>query len=73
MLKFTFKDSVWFVGIVASLGVTWGMWSERLQAVEVKADSVFEMQKDIAVIKEKLEWMEEYMIKTYEDNSKINW
>ena len=31
------------------------------------------MQKDIAVIKEKLEWMEEYMIKTYEDNSRINW
>ena len=73
MFKFTFKDSVWFIGIIASLGVTWGMWSERLQAVEVKADSVTQMQQDIAIIKEKLEWMEEYMIKTYEDNSRVNW
>tara|TARA_R110000803_G_scaffold34146_1_gene74731 strand:+ start:1404 stop:1625 length:222 start_codon:yes stop_codon:yes gene_type:complete len=73
MLGFSLKDSIWFIGIVVSLGVTWGMWSERLQAVEAKADSVFEMQKDIAVIKEKLEWMEQYIIKTYEDNSRINW
>ena len=73
MFKFTFKDSVWFIGIIASLGVTWGMWSERLQAVEVKADSVAQMQQDIAIIKEKLEWIEEYMIKTYEVNSRVNW
>ena len=38
-----------------------------------KADSVAQMQQDIAIIKEKLEWIEEYMIKTYEDNSRVNW
>ena len=59
---------IWLIGIVASLSVTWGMWSERLEAVERKADSVAEMQQDIAVIKEKIIWMEEYMIKTYDDS-----
>ena len=59
---------IWLIGIVASLSVTWGMWSERLEAVEKKADSVAEMQQDIAVIKEKIIWMEEYMIKTYDDS-----
>ena len=51
--------------------MTWGMWSERLNAVEKKADSVAEMQQDIAIIKEKLlqlddrtQWIEEFLIKT---------
>ncbi len=51
--------------------MTWGMWSERLNAVEKKADTVAEMQQDIAVIKEKIlqmddriMWIEEFLIKT---------
>ena len=62
---------IWLIGIVASLSVTWGMWSERLNAVERKADSVAKMQQDIAVIKEKIiqmddrvMWIEEFLIKT---------
>ena len=54
-----------------SFGVTWGMWSERLNAVEKKADAVAQMQQDIAVIKEKIiqmddrvMWIEEFLIKT---------
>ena len=53
--------------------MTWGMWSERLNAVEKKADSVAKMQQDIAVIKEKIiqmddrvMWIEEFLIKTVE-------
>jgi len=42
--------------------MTWGMWSERLEAVEAKADSVNQMQQDIAVIKEKIMWMESYLM-----------
>jgi hypothetical protein len=70
-MEFTKKDIIWLVGIVASLSVTWGMWSERLNAVERKADSVAKMQQDIAVIKEKIiqmddkiMWIEEFLIKT---------
>ena len=62
---------VWLIGIIASLSVTWGMWSERLNAVERKADAVAKMQQDIAVIKEKIiqmddrvMWIEEFLIKT---------
>ena len=54
--------------------MTWGMWSERLNAVEEKADSVSQMQQDIAVIKtqiqaidEKMSWMEEFLIKNYNE------
>tara|TARA_R100001460_G_scaffold96023_1_gene138302 strand:- start:324 stop:545 length:222 start_codon:yes stop_codon:yes gene_type:complete len=70
-MEFTKKDMIWLIGIVASLSVTWGMWSERLNAVERKADSVAKMQQDIAVIKEKIiqmddrvMWIEEFLIKT---------
>lgn len=51
-----------YIAILVSLGMTWGMWSERLEAVETKADSVTQMQQDIAVIKEKIMWMESYLM-----------
>ena len=50
-----------YVVLIATVGMTWGMWSERLNAVEKKADSVAQMQQDIAVIKEKIIWMESYL------------
>ena len=34
--------------------MTWGMFTERLNAVEKKADRVAEMQQDIAIIKSKI-------------------
>jgi len=51
-----------YLVILASLAMTWGMWSERLEAVETKADSITQMQQDIAVIKEKIIWIENYLI-----------
>jgi len=51
-----------YIVIVASLAMTWGMWSQRLEAVETKADSISAMQQDIAVIKEKIIWIENYLI-----------
>jgi hypothetical protein len=60
-----------YVVLIATVGMTWGMWSERLNAVEKKADSVAQMQQDIAVIKskiiqmdDKIAWIEEFLIKT---------
>tara|TARA_R110001606_G_C15274643_1_gene639895 strand:+ start:262 stop:489 length:228 start_codon:yes stop_codon:yes gene_type:complete len=74
MFKFNTKDMLWLAGLVLSFGVTWGMWSERLNAVEKKANSVTEMQQDIAVIKvqlqsmdDKMAWMEEFLIKNYKE------
>lgn len=51
-----------YLVILASLAMTWGMWSERLEAVEAKANSISQMQQDIAVIKEKIIWIENYLI-----------
>ena len=72
--KIDFKTVLPYLVLLATLAMTWGMWSERLNAVEKKADSVAEMQQDIAVIKtqilaidEKMSWMEEFLIKNYSE------
>ena len=61
-MKIDLKVVLPYIVIVASLAMTWGMWSERLEAVEKKADSVAQMQQDIAIIKEKIMCMESYLI-----------
>jgi hypothetical protein len=72
--KIEIKTVLPYVVLIATIGMTWGMWSERLNAVEKKADSVAQMQQDIAVIKtqilaidEKMGWMEEFLIKNYSE------
>ena len=72
--KIDFKTVLPYLVLLATLAMTWGMWSERLNAVEKKADSVAEMQQDIAVIKaqlnsmdEKMDWMESFLIKNYKE------
>jgi len=54
--------------LIMELGfaMTWGMWAERLDALETKTDNISTMQQDIGIIKEKIIWMEEYLIKTRE-------
>ena len=53
-IKIEMKTVLPYVVLIATVGMTWGMWSERLNAVEKKADSVAQMQQDIAVIKSKI-------------------
>ena len=73
-MKLEIKTVLPYLVLFGTLAMTWGMWSERLNAVEKKADSVAEMQQDIAVIKaqlksmdEKMSWMEEFLIKNYSE------
>jgi hypothetical protein len=61
-MKIDLKVILPYIVILASLAMTWGMWSERLEAVEKKADAVAQMQQDIAIIKEKIMWMESYLM-----------
>ena len=72
--KIELKTVLPFLVLLVTLAMTWGMWSERLNAVEKKADSVAEMQQDLAVIKaqlksmdEKMSWMESFLIKNYNE------
>lgn len=60
-----------YLVMIVGFAVSWGMLSQRLDAVEKKADMVLEMHTDIAVIKEKImqmddrtAWIEEFLIKT---------
>ena len=72
-MKIELKTILPYLVLIASLAMTWGMWSERLEAVEKKVDAVAQMQQDIAIIKErilqmddKIMWIEEFLIKTVE-------
>ena len=62
-MKLDLKTILPYLILLVSIGMTWGMFSERLDAVETKVDAVIKMQQDIAVIKEKIMWMEAYLIK----------
>tara|TARA_B100001939_G_C16893855_1_gene596668 strand:+ start:1201 stop:1398 length:198 start_codon:yes stop_codon:yes gene_type:complete len=62
-MKLDLKTILPYLVLLVTIGMTWGMFSERLDAVERKADSVALIQQDIAVIKEKIMWMEAYLIK----------
>tara|TARA_Y100001951_G_C11252061_1_gene247050 strand:+ start:411 stop:629 length:219 start_codon:yes stop_codon:yes gene_type:complete len=39
-MTFNFKDSIWFVGIIVAMGVTWGMMSQRVTALEQDVDKM---------------------------------
>jgi hypothetical protein len=73
-MKIDIKTILPYLVLGGTILMTWGMWSERLNAVEEKADSVAKMQQDIAVIKaqlksmdDKMSWMEEFLIKNYKE------
>ena len=39
-MTFTIKDSIWIIGVFLALGVTWGMTSQRVTAVEKDMDRI---------------------------------
>ena len=77
-MKLDLKTILPYIVLVCTIAMTWGMWSERLNAVEDKADTVSQMQQDIAIIKntlstmndrmnkmdDRIAWIEEFLIKT---------
>ena len=58
-MKLDLKTALPYIVLAGTIIMTWGMWSERIEAVEKKANSVAEMQQDIAVIKFQIETMQE--------------
>ena len=56
-MSFNFKDRVWFIGVILALGMTWGMTSQRISAMEKDVDRIenalilfTKMESRIAVI-----------------------
>ena len=41
-MTFTIKDSIWIVGVFLALGITWGMTSQRVTALEKDVDRMEE-------------------------------
>ena len=39
-MTFTIKDSIWIVGVFLALGITWGMTSQRVTAMEKDMDRI---------------------------------
>ena len=51
-----------FIPMLLTVGIIYGTLNTKVKAIEVKVDNVTQMQQDIAVIKEKIMWMESYLI-----------
>jgi hypothetical protein len=62
-MKLEIKVILPYIALIVGLGMSWGMFTERLDAVETKADRIADMQTDIAIIKEKIMWIESYLMK----------
>jgi hypothetical protein len=58
-MKIDIRTALPYLVLAGTVIMTWGMWSERIEAVERKADSVTEMQQDIAVIKIQIATMQQ--------------
>jgi len=67
-MKLELKVILPYIALIVGLGMSWGMFSERLDAVETKADKISQMQTDIAIIKEKIMWIEEYLLESRKQN-----
>ena len=53
-MKIDIKTIATYATIFITIGITWGMFTERLDALEQKANTITEIKSDIAVIKEKI-------------------
>jgi hypothetical protein len=67
-MKLELKVILPYIALIVGLGMSWGMFSERLDAVETKADKISQMQTDIAIIKEKIMWIEDYLLESRKQN-----
>jgi hypothetical protein len=65
-MKIDIKVIAPYIVMIVGFSASWGMLQERLEAVESKTDTIAQIQTDVAIIKEKIMWMEEYLIKTRE-------
>ena len=66
-MQIDLKALISYAPLILALGITWGVFSTRLDAVAAKVDNISQMQQDIAVIKAKVMQMEDYLVKNGRD------
>ncbi len=65
-MKIDLKYLLSFLPLVLACGVLYGSFTTKIEALESKVETIDVIKTDVAIIKEKIMWMEEFMIKTYE-------
>jgi hypothetical protein len=53
-MKIELKSLAPYLIMAVGFAASWGMWQQKVQALETKVDAVTQMQIDIAVIKSQL-------------------
>tara|TARA_E500000318_G_C3509549_1_gene191717 strand:- start:78 stop:278 length:201 start_codon:yes stop_codon:yes gene_type:complete len=66
-MKIDIKFLLSFIPMLLTVGIIYGTLNTKVKALETKVDNVTQMQQDIAVIKEKIMWMESYLISGAKD------
>jgi hypothetical protein len=65
-MKIEIKHLLSFIPLVLACGVLYGSFTTKIEALETKVGTMESISTDVAIIKEKIMWIEEFMIKTYE-------
>tara|TARA_R110000803_G_scaffold87343_1_gene153961 strand:+ start:258 stop:461 length:204 start_codon:yes stop_codon:yes gene_type:complete len=61
-MQIDFKTLLSFIPMLLLVGVTYGTFNTKVKALETKVDSLNTIQRDVAIIKEKIMWMEKYLV-----------
>jgi|TARA_R110000824_G_scaffold207400_2_gene392840 hypothetical protein len=61
-MQIDLKTLLSFIPMLLLVGVTYGTFNTKVKALETKVDSLNTIQSDVAIIKEKIMWMEKYLV-----------
>ena len=60
-MKIDLKYLLSFLPLVLACGVLYGSFTTKIEALESKVETMDVIKTDVAIIKEKIMWMESYM------------
>tara|TARA_R110001592_G_scaffold43063_3_gene139860 strand:- start:320 stop:517 length:198 start_codon:yes stop_codon:yes gene_type:complete len=63
-MKIDLKYLLSFLPLVLACGVLYGSFTTKIEALESKVETMDVIKTDVAIIKEKIMWMESYMKKS---------
>jgi hypothetical protein len=70
-MKIELKHLISFLPLVLAFGILYGTFTTKIEALETKVETMEGISIDIAIIKEKIMWMEDFMLKTYQGDYKL--
>jgi hypothetical protein len=70
-MQIELKHLLSFLPLVLAFGVLYGTFTTKIEALESKIETMENIRTDVAIIKEKIMWMEDFMLKTYKGDYKL--